>query len=413
MNGPKKERIILVGDYTREDFLFVAKLLKAEADFFFIEFLNKKELVSWKHREYGKEIFWKDFSDAFDLLEKIQPSCIVFYFLEAYNHVALNVAARMKGISTYHLEHGVRFFVEGARFNYDTPQPLLKKILSNPVVFASDAFDRLKNKRFYNNTLQRSEGKAKECLEEFYKIRSTHGILDTFKKARNELRWPGEYISFSPLVFEYHKSIEYLPENYPVHVIGIPAFDHFAQWKNLEAVSNGVLFIDQPLHEQNLMGWTEAFKKEFLSQLSYVVNRSGRKLFIKPHPWNDKGLYQNILNDANTIVVDNDWNNIIHQLDTVLGFSSTLLMPFMAMEQICCFAMEMHPIKGAKAYSYFFLDSGACNAVHSFEELEGNLSDSKCWHEKQKLMKKNFIDKYMFRFDGKSSERLKDILLSS
>lgn len=412
MRESQKQKIILVGDYSREDRLHVAKLLKDKADFYFIEFLNKKEVFSWKHREYGREIFWKDFSDAYDLLERIGPSRIVFYFLEAYNHVALNVAARTKGIPTYHLEHGVRFFVEGAVFNYDTPKPLLKRLLSDPVRFISNGIDRFKNKRFYDNTLQKSDGEARACLEEFYKIRSTHGILDTFKKVRNTLRWPDEYISFSPLIFEFHKASENLPEDYPVHFIGIPAFDQFAQWKNLQEVGNAVLFIDQPMYEQKLMGWTSAYKKEFLSRLSTIVNDLGRKLIIKPHPWNDKSVYDAILSNSDVVIVENDWSNVVDKIDTVIGFSSTLLVPFIAMQQLCCFTMEMHPQKGTKPFSYFFLGSGACHAVQSFEELNENLAERKTWHEKQKLAKENFVDEYMFRFDGKSSERLIGILLN-
>lgn len=38
-----KEAVILVGDYNREDFLLVAKLLHEKLDFYFIEFLNKRE----------------------------------------------------------------------------------------------------------------------------------------------------------------------------------------------------------------------------------------------------------------------------------------------------------------------------------------------------------------------------------
>lgn len=404
--------VLIVGDYNRSDFLYPAKMFHQQIRFYFIEHLNEKCINNKEALQYGKVIFWKDFSDAYDLIEKIAPSCIVFYFLEAYNHVALNVAARMKGIPTYHLEHGVRFFVEEANFNYNPPQPLLKKILSDPIRLISGAFDRQRNKRFYSNTTKRSEGKAKECLEDFYKIRSTHGILDTFKKVRNHLRWPDEYISFSPLVFEYHQAIEDLPQDYPVRFIGIPAFDHFAQWKNLVTVDSGVLFIDQPMHEQNFKGWTETSKKEFLFQLSSLINSLGRKLFIKPHPWNEKSLYRDILSDENVILVDNDWSNIINRIDTVVNFSSTLLIPFMAMQQICCFTMEMHPDNRTKPYSYFFLDSGACHAVYSFQELKGNLTDRKVWHEKQKLAKENFIDKYMFRFDGKSSERFINIIRS-
>ena len=41
-----KSRILLVGDYNRSDFIFVAKQLKGEAKFYFIEYLNEKNLIN-------------------------------------------------------------------------------------------------------------------------------------------------------------------------------------------------------------------------------------------------------------------------------------------------------------------------------------------------------------------------------
>ncbi|HEX2535871.1 MAG TPA: hypothetical protein VHK69_19145, partial [Chitinophagaceae bacterium] len=103
-----KRRFLLVGDYNRNDFLEISRQLK-EVDFYFIEHINAGAITNKEAGKSGTILFWKDFKSAFDLLDQVRPDKVLFYFIESFNHVALNAACKIKGVPTYHLEHGLRF----------------------------------------------------------------------------------------------------------------------------------------------------------------------------------------------------------------------------------------------------------------------------------------------------------------
>jgi hypothetical protein len=402
-----KTKVLLVGDYNRNDFLYVAKLLHSRIDFFFIEFMNQHFLNNKECLKYGQVIYWKDYKDAYDLLDKICPEKVVFYFIESFNHVALNVAAKVRGISTYHLEHGLRFKLEMSLIEKNRVERTLNRI--KKIVQLPHLYDRYASRMFFQNTIRKSEEKEREFLLLFYSVRKKNSIQATFKKIKNPLRLPDCYISFSPLIFDYHKELESLPCNYPVHYIGIPNFDHFWNWKNLDSYGDNILFIDQPLFEKKLLGWSREIKKNFLEQLAAIIRSLGKRLYIKPHPWNEESIYEVV--PEHVIVFEEIWETVARDINTVLGFSSTLLMPFMAMDHTACFTLEMHPQKGGSYYSGFLLESKACDQVTSFEDLKDKLINRDAWHRKQKAYKNAFIDKWMYKFDGKCSERLRKVLI--
>jgi len=402
-----KTKVLLVGDYNRSDFLYVARLLHSRIDFFFIEFMNQHFLRNKECLKYGQVIYWKDYKDAYDLLNKICPEKVVFYFIESFNHVALNVAAKVCGISTYHLEHGLRFKLGVPLKEKNQVERTLERI--KKIGQLRHLYDRYAGRMFFQNTIKESGEKEKEFLRLFYSVRKKNSIQATFKKIKDPLRLPDCYISFSPLIFDYHRELESLPCNYPVHYIGIPNFDHFCNWKDLHNYGNNILFIDQPLFEKKLMGWNRESKKNFLEQLATIVHSLGKKLYIKPHPWNDKSIYEAV--PEHLIVFEEIWETVVPDINTVLGFSSTLLMPFMAMDHIACFTLEMHPQNSGSYYSGFLLESKACHLVTSFEDLTDKLIHRDTWHQKQKAYKNTFIDKWMYKFDGKCSERLSKVLI--
>lgn len=408
-----KRKLLLVGDYNRNDFIYVAKLLAKEVEFYFIEFLNNKDLKNNDCLQYGKVIYWKDYKSAYDLLEKLKPEKVLFYFIESFNHVALNVACKVNQITTYHLEHGLRFslaYYELANNSVSVEKQNVSFIIRLNNI--ANSIDKFKNRQFYKNTILKSPKKERLFLEKYFDIRSCNSIFHTFKVLKNNLRLPDQYISFSPIIFNYHKELEELPDSYSVNFIGIPQFDEFVKWKYLKNTGSNILFIDQPLHEQPIYGWSKEGKIDFLQSLSNCVTSLGRKLFIKPHPLNDISIYNSVKENSMVELIHSEWDNVVTDINTVLGFSSTLLLPFMGMDHICCFTWEQHPVMIDEPYSQFLINSNACKAVFNFDELKLNIQNRIQWYTLQKSNKDQFIKKYMYKFDGKSSDRLKNILLS-
>jgi hypothetical protein len=414
-----KKKIVIVGDYNRSDFLLVARLIYKEADVYFIEYLNESYLTSNECLKYGDVLYWKNFSDAYDLLEKIKPDKIIFYFLETYNHVALNVACKVKQVPTYHLEHGLRFslsFYKAVNNKFkesikSTPGYLKYVSKFNELANIRVIYDKYRNRQFFKRTQFKSPLAENHFLGEFFKIRSQNIIFDTFQQLKSSLRLPDSYISFSPIIFNYHKVLENLPDAYPVSFIGIPQFDPFFQWRHLSNAGNHILFIDQPFHEQQIYGWTRKDKELFLTELAHRAKILNRKLYIKPHPYNEQDFYSKVLSTESVELVIDEWEKVVPEINTVLGFSSALLLPFMAMDHIACFTLEIHPQKIQEPYSQFLLDSEACHAASSFDDLFQKLNEREYWYIEQSNHKELFIEKYMYKFDGEASKRLKSILL--
>src|SRR5688572_32206261 len=103
-----KRRLLIVGDYNRKDFVEAFCKCKNDFEFYFIEYALRSEVKADYYKAYGKAIFWKDFNNAYSLLKEIKPDKVIFFFIESYNHAALNVACKNLKIPTYHLEHGFR-----------------------------------------------------------------------------------------------------------------------------------------------------------------------------------------------------------------------------------------------------------------------------------------------------------------
>lgn len=412
-----RNRVLFVGDFNRADFQYAATLIKDDADVFFIEYVNDKAITGDDYKQYGKAIFWKDYRSAFDLLDRVKPTKVVFFFLESYNHIALNVASKLRGITTYHLEHGLRCYkrYNALKAHHSKVLKVKQRSLSGRVKGfisrAAEFKDRLKTRLFFSNTIKEAPNSEKEFLKEYYAVRSRNSILDTFEKIRNEYRMPDKYISFSPLVFRYHQIHEALRGDFPVECIGVPNFDAFYFLRDREWKDGDVLFIDQPFLEQNRYGWTKQNKEQFLRDISGLVGQMGKKLYIKLHPLNRREVFQVIGSEQHVVIMeDSNWFNDLNAISVVLGFHSTLMMPFVAMKGVCCFSLNVHP-EIDEAVLPSMLESKAIKTVRRLDELKECFENISSEYEEQLQYKEEFTLQWLYKFDGKSSQRLRNILL--
>jgi hypothetical protein len=214
------------------------------------------------------------------------------------------------------------------------------------------------------------------------------------------------------MVFKYHQVHESLRADYPVECIGVPNFDVFYPFQSIQPLSADVLFIDQPFLEQHRYGWTKQIKKDMLKSLSRLALKYDRRLYIKPHPSSFMDVFVAIEKEDHIIILRNEaWSEIIPLIKTVLGFHSTLMIPFIALKHICCISMNIHPDIDV-AILPSVLESDAITKVNSLEELEKCFAELNSILEKQLQHKDEFVHQWLYKFDGKSSERLKNILLS-
>ncbi|WP_161890252.1 polysialyltransferase family glycosyltransferase [Pontibacter russatus] len=406
-----KPNILFVGDYNRRDYLDLLLKSKDGFNFFFLEFASKKEITNHYHKAYGKCIFWKDYRDAFDLLEKIKPAKVLFLYIEAYNHVALNIACKNIGIPTFHLEHGLRadYLPHLSAGKNTVPAPSLQARLLNFLTILREFRPRLKTRLFLLNSIRRFPVADAKIMKEFIEVRSKYNFFGTAVRIKSQKRQPVYCISFSEKIFRTHQIYDILPDQQKVFYIGIPYFDRFAGVVPATP-ARAVLLIDQPLAEHGLLNWTKNQKKRFIHDLSRVCSRHRFKLYVKPHPRQDVSLWQQS-HQAVELINDEQLLQLAPSIPFVLGFYSTLLMPFAAFPHTAVVTYENHPI-GRIDVSKSFIEAGVAHPVYSMQDLEWALQHIEQLHQKQLPNKAKFTEEWMYKFDGKAGERLRDILLS-
>lgn len=412
MNKPAyiKPVLLVVGDYSRRNFLDLFEKSKDDFSFFFIEYASEKEIRDDYHKKYGKALFWKDFANAYELLEKIKPCKVVFFFIETYNHIALNVACKQRHIPTFHLEHGVRDFERNALMEKSGREPIRYRRMNRIVKAIPMAFTKFKTRAFFRNTLKKTKGEAVTFLSEYFRIRSKNSIHRTFELVNSFYRVADIYISFSPAIFKAHQLADHLPIDKPVHFIGIPFFD---QW-HVPAIQSqtikAVLFIDQAFVKQKLLGWTLAFQQQFIRSLADACSSSGYSLLVKLHPVEDHSAWRKAEQHGLLSIIDNkQLEEMALKAQVVIGFYSTLLMPLAAMPHTTVFSLENHPVQGIFP-SKFLVENGVSKAVENMDELKSCLGNIEAWHKEQIKNKQHFIDDWLYKLDGFAGNRLRDIL---
>jgi hypothetical protein len=412
-----KQTVLVVGDYNRKDFVEVFSSSIGEVDFLFLDYYSPQDVKTDWYKQYGKAIFWKDFTDAYNLLNKIKPDKVLFYFIESYNHAALNVACKQLKIPTYHLEHGLRDYTLETYFQkYSNPTTAVGnkggKFNSLKNLFKIKAvFNALKSRLFFIATVLRTKGEGKEFLNLFFNTRKQNSIYETFRKIKSHYRVADTYISFSPANFETHQVEDHLPPDHDVKFIGLPMFDKWPSLKPTPPFEKALIFINQPLKAQGLLGWDEEFENVFIEELTTFCSKNDIKIYIKNHPYDHNSPWEKLIKENKVIALNEvELENAITRVRVVVGFFSTLLMPAAALPHTVLFTLENHPDKGIFS-SEFLVSCGVSKAISNISDLEEAFKNLDFYAEEQARNKQNFIDRWMYKFDGLSGMRLKDILI--
>ena len=397
------DNILIIGDYSRNDLLSPFDLLIGKINMFFLTYFSAKQLPNQNARQYGTILFWNEYSSGFELIKKIKIKKIIFYEYETFNNIALRAAAKQLGIKCIHLEHGYRDYVLTNQYqkNKQKTKNLIYKI---PFVSYCKLFFK---SRFYYNTYKKCNNELKKQLLLFYKTRSTHGILSTFKKIDSPLLKLDFYINFSSENFKYFRKKHHLKDDFKhFKLIGFPQFDNasLAAKSNLSFNSNKLLFIDQPFLEQNLFGWTKELKFNFLNNLKKVAKENGLELIIKPHPVNDMSIYKKTLCEiVRNILFEN------YSYRFVIGFYSTLLFPVAAIPSTLLICLNNHPVPFEKIDENIFVKNKVAIGLNQLSDLSEKSLNMKIL-DKDRI---EFIKKYLYKFDGKSKDRLTKIIISN
>jgi hypothetical protein len=404
-----KPKILFIGDYCRTDYLSMLDMCRDACEFWFLYFASPDEEQDKTYLNYGQAIYWSDYRSAHDLLKALAPHKVLFLYIDTYHAVVLNIACKAAGIFTYHLEHGMRADYSIAYDATISPQ-LYQSSYKRFRTFLFNFGDRIKSRLFLKNSIQQFSEEDAAFAKAYISVRGRQNYLETFKLIASPKRLADCYITFSPKVYEVHQQHDHLSASQKVHFIGIPYFDELAKVKPT-IPERAILFIDQPLAEKHLLQWSPEYKDAFVKELTTIARRHNYKLYVKPHPKQDLAPWQDISEEV-TIVNDAQLLELSGSIPIVLGFYSTYLMPFAAFENTTLITLENHPA-GKLDVSKSFMDAGVAHPVYSLDELPKALDNIEQLYQQQLPNKKKFEQDWLYKFDGKAGERLRDILLSN
>lgn len=412
-------RILFVGiDLTRKDMVKSVGPACEQANCYFLENFNEPEVSESLAHTLGTVIFWKNYSDAVSLLQKIQPDKIIFQLIDNYYHISLFFAAKyLSKIPVWYMDHGIKYehtIHNLKQIESEIPQQLSRSLFGKKIK-SYIAF--LKNS-FFRNTKDLLPSPYRKLIMQIFNTRSKNNFA-VFMQECGQFLQPDTLIVYSRETFLFYQHFFNLPDDYEqsntIYFVGIPALDDLNWLKNYDPGKDidYFLLIDQVLHEQSLMGWTEEKKLKFLIGLVQQLEKFDLKLKIKPHPWNSQ-YYDKLPNDIknNILLIQDITPESIKGVDMVGSFNSTLLLAFCTSPSFKVMCFEMHPQVLVPSFSYGITKFGVAQEIKSFDELNNLILSN----EQENLILKNnkiiqFTNIMLYKFDSFSSDRFTEAIL--
>lgn len=391
-------KILVNWDYNRSDLMKAFAALQEEISFVFL--YKEAQVAGHPDKVFNKEvIYWNHFENPYQILDQVKPDKVLFHDIESFLQVALNIAAKNRGIPTFVLEHGLRGDYEvdiALNSQTATKTPSGNKRASNTpakkrstLSFYLSAF-RLKNISSVFNFFR------------FLFIRKKFGLTVGLYKCPFSLREADKYINFTIHNASYVMKRDHLPAD-KIIAIGNPAFDEIflSIEKEADIKENYYLLIDAPYCEDEAFSMKIETKTSFYTKLNEFCLSKGSPLKIKLHPQSYKATY---LPEHSNIEYLRETNlaDLIKKAKGCFLVNLSTLSP-LAMYYSSCIYFN----SGINPYDKDLLESNFLPAYDFNAFLPSDLRFREVSTEEKVKIKKA----YLYETDGKATERLKQILL--
>jgi hypothetical protein len=329
-------------------------------------------------------LYWGDYKSPYDLLSAVRPEKVVFSDLESFPQIALNIAARNLGIPTFVLQHGAQSEPQVSRASDEAQRPSFSKTSVWTMAFLAKAL-RPQNRSFYFQ------------LVKFIFDRKRFALIPALKRNQHEFRRADRYIEFSSANAGYFKARDGVPDDRFIY-IGNPSFDELFQRAASYEPKNYALLIDAPFLEAGdfAHGKVSANDKvEYLTKLDRAFALRKLPLRVKLHPLTYDAELPDLPNTE--YVRDTDLVSLIGQCAVAVSVHySTMSAPVMHLKPFYAFSSGVTP------QTPFLEGSGTVRDLRRF--------DPAMLGEPNKPLPWETVEAYLFSTDGKSSERLRQIL---
>ncbi len=410
MSG-KRKKILLVWGYHRSDWVEVFNRIEADFDYTFLYWVFPEQ----DHTPIDKPvIYWSSYKSAQDLLDDVMPDKVVFLGLDTPNSIILLSVCKKRRIKTCFLQHGitnnfetyVHFLSLEAKARSQNPEliPIQNESKNNLYRFLV-AFV-LKSVRFYN---LRSTWDI--FLFQYYK--RVHKMLDlqAYKKVAGKSRIPDVFIDYTRYNAQIYVERDNIDQDSVVEV-GMPSMDLYfekAKVYQTQTQSPYLLMIDQPLTENkafNLAGYGVSRKQmnDFYLKLNTYAESVGCKLYIKLHPNSYEDDFR-VEHPNIEYIRKADNPKLLLESTAVFGMFSTMMVPAVYFKPCCVFRLWeigkfencIEELKVAQLLDF-----------HSFKPFDIDVLN----FEKNRDDMNTFRDRYFYKADNQSAERVREVLLS-
>ena len=397
-------RIMVVAALGRRDIVSMFDLLVGQAELTFVEYAR-----NWGHgldpaayEGIGRLTTWEEHGSADALLDSLRPTRVAMLSIGSRNQLALRAAARRRGIPVDHVEHGYR---------------LPATVRQDPAIAgggrSGPRSTARANRFFLDSTIHEGFPGAVRLAEVGLRATLDGGAVAHPRLAR--ARRPDRYVSYSEECFDYHRVADRVPVELAKRTVfvGVPQFDCFAYEESAPKEDRLAVMADHQLHNSGVRGWTADYRRDWARRLEQALRASSWRLVLKRHPGDGEDVWRN--SDPACVKQVETIDELAAHADRaslVLGTGSTLQLPLMASPGAAALALEIHPRPGP-ALSGRIIEAGVAEPVTSFDDLHIALQRTAELREQQAASKPAFVERFLYRLDGKARERLAAALLGS
>ena len=339
--------------------------------------------------------YWNDFAGADEILDAIRPDRVVYMSLLGLRPIALNMAARRRGVRTFIFQHG--YFHS------------LEDYLSLPTAHSTQTDSRESRvaSAWRAVRFMLRGNLAKQPVDSLLAIAMLLTSRGT-DQYRSQLRFrfrgriPDRYITYTEATSEFHVQLDGASLA-SITPIGIPEYDPIFQLltRSERQGRKGVLLIDSP-NAENRYGVTTTtieIKARFLESLSRRLQQRGHLLTVKLHPETYQATW--LPSHPNTKYVrDQDVGELIDETLVCLGFDSTMMIPAIIQRPTMLFELRASKLFVAAR------ELGVATVIGGLECSDEQLDSLLAAKQPPAERIEAFVQRFAYATDGLATRRL-------
>ena len=384
-----RPRVLFCWGYHREGWIRPFEALRDDLEAHYLFYRSRDEEETPKTD--APKHYWFDHRSATSVLDAVQPDRIVFMALDGAWAIALNVAARRRGVPTFIIQHG----------HVEIGSDQAKVGLKDAVTGGSQR----RALAFLVRSMIGSPGQLTETIRFLYAARR-YGAGEAASRYSFPARIPDHYVMFSPESARMRQQIDGVDLS-QIACIGVPEYDDiFSRVTPGNPTSGSLLLLDSPNAENrwNAITTTKEEKARFLALLAGSAAQLALPLRVKLHPETYGAHWLPALPNT-TYVEDGDIAAELQASALCVGFDSMLMVPAVWLRPTVL--VRLRPSRLVDAAER----SAAAIVLTSLDDIdEGVLQRASSELGERLDQRRNFVREFASSTDGGAIERLRKLL---